>query len=202
MSHACQRSQSNGARANGNYTVAGLVPCGSTTTSPSPAVWVRPRLVAAIPIVVLFFMLGVLRKPAWIAATSALGAAVVVALVVYGMPVQLALASTLYGAAFGIFPIAWIVFSSIMLYRAGGRHRQVRDHQGLGRRPDRTTGGCRRCSSPSRSARSSKARPASARRSRCRARCSRASASTRSTPPASACWPTPRRSRSDRSAFR
>src|SRR5262245_27120163 len=74
-------------------------------------------LVAAIPIVVLFIMLGALRKPAWMAATSALVSALLVSLLVYGMPVQLALISTVYGAAYGIFPIAWIVFSSIMLYR-------------------------------------------------------------------------------------
>jgi lactate permease len=73
--------------------------------------------VAAIPILVLFVMLGVLRKPAWMAAVTALGSALVVALAVYGMPVQLALMSTLFGAATGTFPIAWIVFTSIMLYR-------------------------------------------------------------------------------------
>jgi lactate permease len=74
-------------------------------------------LIAAIPIVVLFIMLGVLRKPAWMAAVSAVVSALLVALVGYGMPVQLALAATLYGAATGVFPIAWIVFASIMLYR-------------------------------------------------------------------------------------
>jgi lactate permease len=74
-------------------------------------------LVAAIPIVVLFVMLGVLRKPAWMAAVSAVVSALLVALIGYGMPVPLALSATLYGAATGVFPIAWIVFASIMLYR-------------------------------------------------------------------------------------
>ena len=73
--------------------------------------------IAAIPIVVLFIMLGVLRKPAWLSAISALVSALLVALVAYGMPAQLALTSTLYGTATGVFPIAWIVFTSIMLYR-------------------------------------------------------------------------------------
>ena len=50
-------------------------------------------IVAAIPIVVLFVMLGVLRRPAWMAALSALGSAVLVALVAYGMPVSLAIVS-------------------------------------------------------------------------------------------------------------
>src|SRR5678816_3175283 len=74
-------------------------------------------LVAVIPIVVLFVMLGALRKPAWMSALTALGSAFVVALLAYGMPLQLAVVSTLFGAAFGLFPIAWIVFSSILLYR-------------------------------------------------------------------------------------
>jgi len=74
-------------------------------------------LAAAVPIVVLFLMLGVLRKPAWMSALAALVSALIVALGVYGMPAQLAVISILYGAAYGLFPIAWIVFSSIMLYR-------------------------------------------------------------------------------------
>ena len=74
-------------------------------------------LVAVIPIVVLFVMLGALRKPAWMSALTALASAFIIALGVYGMPAQLAVTSTAFGAAFGLFPIAWIVFSSIMLYR-------------------------------------------------------------------------------------
>jgi L-lactate permease len=63
-------------------------------------------LVAAIPIVVLFVMLGVRRKPARMAALTALAIAFVLALFAYGMPVQLALMSALTGAAYGVFPIA------------------------------------------------------------------------------------------------
>ena len=59
-------------------------------------------IVAAIPIVVLFLLLGVLRKPAWMAASSALGSALIVALAAYGMPVQLALTSAVFGAAWHI----------------------------------------------------------------------------------------------------
>jgi lactate permease len=74
-------------------------------------------VVAAIPILVLFVMLGVLRKPAWMAAVAALVSAFAVAILGFQMPVQLAVISTVYGAAYGMFPIAWIVFASIMLYR-------------------------------------------------------------------------------------
>jgi len=90
-------------------------------------------LVAAIPVFVLFLMLGVLRKPAWMSALSALASALVVSLAVYGMPVQLAVISTLYGAAYGLFPIAWIVFSSIMLYRLAvdtGKFEIIKDSVG------------------------------------------------------------------------
>jgi len=74
-------------------------------------------LVASIPIWILVVMLGWLRKPVWMSALAALTAAFVVSLVAYGMPVQLAVLSTIYGAAYGLFPIAWIVFTSIMLYQ-------------------------------------------------------------------------------------
>jgi lactate permease len=90
-------------------------------------------LVASIPIVVLFVMLGVRRKPAWMAALTALAVAFVLALLAYGMPVQLALMSALTGAAYGVFPISWIVFSSIMLYRLAvdtGKFEIIKDSVG------------------------------------------------------------------------
>src|SRR6187397_1010442 len=90
-------------------------------------------VVAAIPIVVLFIMLGVLRKPAWISAVSALVSALVVALAAYGMPVKLAVIATIYGAAYGLFPIAWVVFSSIMMYRLAvdtGKFEIIKDSVG------------------------------------------------------------------------
>ena len=88
---------------------------------------------AAIPILVLFVMLGIMRKPAWMAAMTALASALIVSLLGYGMPFSMAIISTLYGAAFGIFPIAWIVFSSIMLYRLAvdtGKFEIIKDSVG------------------------------------------------------------------------
>src|SRR5438876_2031154 len=90
-------------------------------------------LAAAIPIVVLFLMLGVLRKPAWSSAVAALISAFVVALAVYRMPLKLAVISTVYGAAYGLFPIAWIVFAAIMLYRIAvdtGKFEIIKDSVG------------------------------------------------------------------------
>ena len=89
--------------------------------------------IAVIPVVVLFLMLGVLRKPAWLSAVASLVSALLIALGVYGMPFQLAAVSTIYGAAYGMFPIAWVVFTSIMLYRLAvdtGKFEVIKDSVG------------------------------------------------------------------------
>ena len=74
-------------------------------------------LVAALPILVLLLLLGVLRKPAWMASLAGLGAAAAVAAGVYGMPPGRLAGAVTFGAAFGLFPIGWVVFSAILLYR-------------------------------------------------------------------------------------
>lgn len=74
-------------------------------------------LAAGAPIFVLLLLLGVLRKPSWVAGLAGLATAMVVAVGVYGMPGQLVVSSTAMGAAFGLFPIGWVVFWAIVLYR-------------------------------------------------------------------------------------
>ena len=75
-------------------------------------------LVAAIPIFTLLVLLGVFRKPAWMASLAGVCAAAAVAVGVYGMPLGAGRrARSLIGAAFGLFPIGWVVFSAILLYR-------------------------------------------------------------------------------------
>ena len=74
-------------------------------------------LVASAPIFVVLLLLGVFRKPSWVAALSGLASAIVLALGVYGMPAGLVATACVYGAAFGIFPICWILFWAIVLYR-------------------------------------------------------------------------------------
>ena len=69
-------------------------------------------LVAVIPIAVLFVLLAVLRVAAQWASLASLAAALIIAVAVYGMPVSLALNSTVAGAAFGLFPIVWIVINT------------------------------------------------------------------------------------------
>jgi L-lactate transport len=73
--------------------------------------------VASLPILTLLFLLGVLRKPAWFASLCSLAVALVIALFAYRLPPPLTLSAAADGAAFGLFPISWIVFASITLYR-------------------------------------------------------------------------------------
>src|SRR5688572_10553749 len=89
--------------------------------------------IAALPIVVLLIALGVLRMPAWKSGLLGLFTAMLVAGFVYRMPVKLVLGSTAYGAAFGLFPIAWIVFWAVVLYRltvATGQFEIIKDSVG------------------------------------------------------------------------
>jgi L-lactate transport len=72
---------------------------------------------AAVPIFILLVALGVFRMAAWKSGLLGLFAAILVATAVYGMPVPLVLRATVYGATFGLFPIAWIVFWALTLYR-------------------------------------------------------------------------------------
>src|SRR3954452_8469721 len=74
-------------------------------------------LMAAIPILLLFYLLGFKRKPAWQAGLWGFGATVLLATAGYGLSIRHTVSSALYGAAFGIFPITWIIFWAIALYR-------------------------------------------------------------------------------------
>lgn len=71
---------------------------------------------AALPIIALFFTLGVWQRPAHQAALTGLAGALGVATLVYGMPARAACAAAAYGMAFGLFPIGWIVFNAVLLY--------------------------------------------------------------------------------------
>jgi L-lactate transport len=74
-------------------------------------------LVAALPIFMLLFLLAVARKPAWVSSLAGVATAALVALFAYRMPPVMVLSSALYGAAYGLLPIGWIVFTAILLYR-------------------------------------------------------------------------------------
>jgi lactate permease len=82
---------------------------------PLGSTWLS-TLVAALPIVLLLGSLGLLGWSAPRAAALGLASALGVAVLVYHMPWQMAVASAVYGAAFGLFPISWIVLAAIFLY--------------------------------------------------------------------------------------
>jgi lactate permease len=73
-------------------------------------------LVAAVPLVVLFVLLGALRMPAQWASLISLLAAVLIAIFGYGMPVDQTAISASEGAVFGLYPIMWIVINAIWVY--------------------------------------------------------------------------------------
>jgi L-lactate transport len=90
-------------------------------------------ILAAMPIFTLLFLLGVMRKAAWIAGLSGLAVTLVLATVGYRMPPVAALSAAAYGAAFGLFPISWIIFWAIMLFRLTtetGKFEIIRDSVG------------------------------------------------------------------------
>lgn len=71
---------------------------------------------AALPIVLLLVALGVLEWRAHIAALTGLVSALAVSIIVYGMPIPTAAATTVYGAAYGFLPIGWIILNAVFLY--------------------------------------------------------------------------------------
>jgi len=74
-------------------------------------------LIAALPLLLLFVMLGALRVTAWVASLVSLALAIVLAILVYGMPLGQTLLAGTEGAAFGFFPILWIVINAIWVYQ-------------------------------------------------------------------------------------
>src|SRR3954451_12938268 len=73
-------------------------------------------LFAVLPLVTLFVLLGGFRVKAPAAALAALVVSMLVALVVYSMPIGQPLDSAAEGAVFGLFPIMWIVVNAIWIY--------------------------------------------------------------------------------------
>jgi len=72
--------------------------------------------VAALPIVVLLGLLAFGKVRAHLAAVAGLAAAIGVAILVFGMPLPLAIAAAGNGALYGLFPIGWIVLNAIFVY--------------------------------------------------------------------------------------
>ena len=79
--------------------------------------WWASAIVAAAPIAVLFWLLAARHASAPRAAAAGALTAILVAVLFLGMPPLMALAAFGYGAAYGLFPIGWVVFAAIFLYQ-------------------------------------------------------------------------------------
>src|ERR1700687_754490 len=78
---------------------------------------VLSTLLAALPIIVLLGGLAFFHIKAHWAAILGLLVALAVSIFVYGMPLEMAGKSALYGALFGLLPIGWIVLNVIFMYQ-------------------------------------------------------------------------------------
>jgi lactate permease len=81
-------------------------------------------LVAILPIATVLILLGVLKRPAWLAALAGLVVGLLIATTAWQMPASIAVASAVNGAVFALWPVMWIVVSALLLYNvavASGR---------------------------------------------------------------------------------
>ncbi len=86
-------------------------------------------LVAALPLVVIFVCLAVLKMKAHKAALLAVASAFIIAVTVWGMPARLTALAFGQGAAFGLFPVFYIVLTTLFLYNItvkGGQFEIIR----------------------------------------------------------------------------
>ena len=86
------------------------------TYDPLGNLWLS-SLVAAIPILFFFVALAVFRMKGHVAGTITVVLALLVSILFYRMPVQMALASAAYGFLYGLWPIAWIIVTAVFLYK-------------------------------------------------------------------------------------
>src|SRR5436309_2936010 len=74
-------------------------------------------IVAAIPVVFLLTTISLFRVRIHVAALAALALAFLIAVLAYQMPISAATSATLFGAAYGLLPIGWIILNLIFLYQ-------------------------------------------------------------------------------------
>jgi lactate permease len=101
-------------------TLAGSAADGGSWTQvyqPHGWSWFASALVAAVPVAALLLALTAFRQSAPRAAAIGAAAAILVATLFVGMPWDMAAASFAFGAAYGLLPIGWIVFSAMLLYQ-------------------------------------------------------------------------------------
>lgn len=96
--------------------------------------WIQPTnplhsltasgLVAILPILLIFWALIIRKWKGWQAGLLAIASAAVIAIAVYRMPAHLAILSMVNGAAYGLFPICWIVLTAVFLFNITVRSGQ------------------------------------------------------------------------------
>ena len=79
--------------------------------------WLLSAAWAALPLFVLLVAMAILHIKGHLAALTALAATLIIALAIFQMPWHLALLATGLGAAYGLFPVCWIVFPVLFLYQ-------------------------------------------------------------------------------------
>ncbi|MEG9434805.1 L-lactate permease [Edaphobacter sp. HDX4] len=79
--------------------------------------WLLSAVWAAVPLCVLLLTMGVFRIKGHLAALAGLFTAFLIAVGMFHLPIKMSLLATGYGAAYGLFPIAWIVFPVLFLYQ-------------------------------------------------------------------------------------
>lgn len=84
-------------------------------------------LLALVPLLVFFLLLAFAKTKAYVAGAWALVAALVIAVLGFGMPLGLALLSGTQGAAFGLFPVVWIIVMAVWLYQVTVRSGRFED---------------------------------------------------------------------------
>jgi lactate permease len=78
--------------------------------------WLLSAMIAALPVLVLLGSLALGHIKAHYAALAGLVTALLAAIIGFHMPARLALTTAVYGAAYGLFPIGWIVLNVIFMY--------------------------------------------------------------------------------------
>ena len=73
-------------------------------------------LAAAIPVFFIFWALIIKKIKGYLASLFTVSIAVLIAIIIYRMPVKLALLSSVHGAMYGFFPICWIIIAAVFLY--------------------------------------------------------------------------------------
>src|SRR5215468_1276721 len=73
-------------------------------------------LVAAVPILFIFWALTIKKMKGYQASFLTMIIAILIVLFVYGMPLKLVLLSTFHGALYGVFPICWIMLNAVFLF--------------------------------------------------------------------------------------